>query len=122
MVNKGFFVLKLRCIMGADLSTLLTANTQILIYVRFSGTVHFHFACTGTASHTDVFQCTAKSGGFMAFKMGEGNENVRIHNCAADFGLFHILAALHRHQRFIGSFQAVGDQYLAAGGERIKAV
>ena len=122
MVNIGLFVLELRGIMGTDLCALSASDTQILICMRLSGTVHLHLACTGTAAHSDVFQSAAESGSFMAFKMSQGNKYVCIHDCTADLRFFYILAALHGYQLLICSFQAVCDQNLAAGCERMETV
>ena len=55
--------------MRTVLATFSTGDTQSLIYIWFTAAVHFHFASTGTASHTKVFKSTAKTGGFMSLKM-----------------------------------------------------
>ena len=122
MIDGGFVVLEFRCTVGTDLSTFTASDTQILIDMRFSGTVHFHFAGTGAAAHTDIFQSTAETGAFMALEMGECDEHVCVHNSPADFGFFYIFAAFHRYVDFIGAFQAVRDDHMASGGERREAV
>ena len=101
--------------MCTDFCTLFTSDTQILIDMRFSCAVHFHLSCTGTASHTDILQCTAETGRFMTFKMTQRNENICVHNGTTDLGFFYVFAACHRNQFFIGSFQTIRDQNLTAG-------
>ena len=83
--------------------------------------VHLHLARPRAASHADVLQAAAKAGGLVALKVGQADENVRIHNGGADLGLLHIVA-VNGHQGFIGALQAVADEHMAAGGEGGKAV
>ena len=63
--------------------------------MRFSGRVHFHLTGTGAAAHTDVFNRTAKSGSFMSLEMGQGNQNICVHNGTPNFGFFYISTGCH---------------------------
>ena len=57
----------------------------------------------------------------MAFEMIERNKHIRVHHRPADLGFLHIFS-VYRHQRLIGSLQAVGDQHMAACGKRRESV
>ena len=118
----SFEVLKFRSIMSTDLSTFFAADTQLLIYMRFACTVHFHFSGAGTAAHTDVFQSSAKTGAFMSFEMGEGKEYVGIHDCASDFRFFYVFTALDRYIDLVSSLQTIGDDDMASSRERRKTI
>ena len=58
----------------------------------------------------------------MAFEVSQGDEHVGIHDGAADFGAFHVLAAVHGNFHFVDALQPVGNDHMAAGGERGIAV
>ena len=58
----------------------------------------------------------------MPLEVRQGDEDVGIHDGAADFGFLYISAAFHRDQGLIGAFQTVGNDHMAAGGEGRKAV
>ena len=103
MVYVGFFVFKLRGIMGADLGAHFAADTKILVYMGLSGRVHFHFSCSGTASHPQVFQRSSETGSFMPFKMIQGNDDVRVHDSASDLGFFYICASFYWYKSLVGS-------------------
>ena len=52
----------------------------------------------------------------MPFEVGQGNEHVRVHHGAANFGLLHIFTALHGDSHLVVALQTVGDDDVAAGG------
>ena len=58
----------------------------------------------------------------MALKVGEADHDIGIHECLADLGLVHVLAALDRNERLVGALEAVGDDNLTARGIRGEAV
>ena len=84
--------------------------------------VLLHFAGAAAAAHPDILDGAAKAGGFMPLKMRQADEHIGIHDRAPDFGRFDILAALHRHLRFVGPLQPIPDDDLAPGGQWGKAV
>ena len=57
----------------------------------------------------------------MAFKMVQGDEDIGIHNSAADLGFFYILP-VNWNENVISSLESVCDQDVAAGGKWIVAV
>ena len=57
----------------------------------------------------------------MSFEMGQGDQDIRIHQRTADLCLFDILA-LHRNKYLIGTFQSVCDDNRAAGSIRSKSI
>ncbi len=58
----------------------------------------------------------------MALKVGEADHDIGIHECPTDLGLVHVLAALDRDERLVGTLEAIGDDDLATRGIRGKAV
>ena len=116
MIDRSFFVSNDSCAVSTDFGTCTTSDTEILVNMRLSGTVHFHLSGAGSTSHTDIFQGTAKSGCFVPFKMGECQENIGIHDGTSDLGFFDIFTAFNRNEHIIGSFQAVTDQNMTSGG------
>ncbi len=92
------------------------------IDARLASGVLLHLAGTATAAHTQVLHGTAKAGLLMALKVGEADHDVGIHERLTDLGLAHVLATLDRDERLVGTFEAVGDDDLAARGIRGKAV
>ena len=57
----------------------------------------------------------------MAFKMVQRDEDIGIHNGAADLGFFYILP-VNWNENVISSLESVCDQDVAAGGKWIVAV
>ena len=103
VINGGFPVCYCDGAVSTDFGAHFAADAQILIYVGFAGTVHFHFSGPGPTAHADVFKSAAKTGTFMSLKMSQRDENIGVHNSPSDFGLFDVLAALYRDERLIGS-------------------
>ena len=58
----------------------------------------------------------------MAFKMIHGDKDIRIHDGTTDLGFFDIFSAFHRDIYLVCSFQAIGDQHVAARVIRVKPV
>ena len=58
----------------------------------------------------------------MTLKMRKADDDIRVHERAADLRLLHILTVLHRNEHFVGTLEAVGDNHLAAGSIRREAV
>ena len=98
------------------------AHAQVLLDVRLAGVVHFHFAGARAAAHAEVFERAAKARHFVALEVGEGNDDVGVHQRAADLGFLYVLAALYRHGQVVGALQAVGNDGLHTGLEGVKAV
>ena len=92
------------------------------IDARLAGGMLLHLAGTAAASHAQVLHSAAKAGLLMALKVREADYDVGVHECLADLGLVHVLAALDRNERFIGTLEAVSDDNLATRGIRGKTV
>ena len=58
----------------------------------------------------------------MALEVAQADEDVGVHDGAADFSGLAVFAVRHRHFDFIGAAQAVGDDDLTAGGHGPEAV
>ena len=101
--------------MRTDFDTLSAADAQFLIHIRLPGGMHLHLARAGTASHTDVLERAAVAGRLVPLEMAQGDEDVRVHHCLADLRFPDVFAALNGNVYVVGSFQAVGDQDVAAG-------
>ena len=109
-------------VVRADLFTGTAANAVLGRDVRLAGGMLLHLAGTAAASHAQVLHGTAKTGLLMALKVGEADHDIGIHERLADLGLAHVLAALDRDERLVGTLKAVGDDDLATRGIRGKAV
>ena len=109
-------------VVRADLFAGTAANAVLGRDVRLAGGMLLHLAGTAAASHTQVLHGTAKASLFMALKVGEADHDIGIHERLTDLGLVHVLAALDRDERLVGTLEAVGDDNLAARGIRGKAV
>ena len=92
------------------------------IDARLAGGMLFHLASTTAAAHAQVLHGAAKAGLLMALKVGEANHDVGVHERLTDLCLAHVLTALDRDERLVGTLEAVGDDDLAARGIRGKAV
>ena len=94
--------------MSADFSAGSAAYTFLPVSQGPPVAVHFPLPGAGAAAHSHVFHGAAYAGLFVALKMGEGNDNIRIHHRPANFGSLHIFAALHWHVHLVRTFQAYG--------------
>lgn len=90
--------------------------------VRLAGGMLLHLAGATAATHTQVLHGAAKTGLFMALKVGEANHDIGIHERLTDLGLVHVLAALDRDERLVGALEAIGDDDLTTRGIRGKTV
>ena len=77
-------------VVGAGLLTGAAANATGSVHHRLAGGVHFHLAGSGAAAHADIFDGSAKACAFVGFAVGQGNENIRIHNRTTDLCVGHI--------------------------------
>ena len=82
----------------------------------------FHLAGTTAASHTDILDSATKACHFMTFKMSQADDNIRIHDSSANFGLFHVFAVLDWYFHFVSTPQAIADNNLAACRNRVISV
>ena len=80
--------------------------------------VLIRLACPGAAAHADIFDCAAKAGHFMAFKMRQADKYIRIHNSPADFCRLYIFAALYRNIYVIRTLKAIANDNGTSYGQR----
>ena len=106
----------------ANLLAGTAANTVLGRDVRLAGGMLLHLAGAAAAAHAQVLHGAAKAGLLMALKVGEADHDIGIHERLTDLGLVHVLAALDRDERLVGTLEAVGDDDLATRGIRGKAV
>ena len=59
------------------------------------------FTSARSATHANIFDSAAKAGHLMPLKVGEADENIGIHNGAANLGFLDIFTAHHVHQGFV---------------------
>ena len=121
VVNGCFLVSNCNGSVGTDLGAGTAADALFLIDVGLAGGVHFHLTGTGTTAHTNILQCAAESGTFMAFEMVHGDENIGIHDSAADLGFLDIVT-INGDNRFIGTLQTVSNDHMAAGSKGIISI
>ena len=81
-----------------------------------------HFSGTASAAHTDVFDGTTETGGFMTFEMGQADKDVGVHNRVSDEGRLAVLSVYDRNFHLVGSSKTVTDDDLTAGGDRVEAI
>ena len=122
VVNSCLPILHRYGVVSTDFGTQFTAHAVLLYHMRFPSVVLLHLTRTAAAAHADVFQGTAKAGGFMTLEMGQGNKHIRIHDGPANLGIFYIFAALNRHLHLVVALDAVGNNYLTAGGHGVKPI
>ena len=122
MVYGSFSVFNGNGRVGAIFCTHSATNTLIVIYQRFSAGMHFHFSCSGTATHSDILYGTTESRSFVGFKMGQRNKNIGIHNCSSDFCFFYEFPFRQRNIFFVQTFYSISDNDMATGRKRCKAV
>lgn len=109
-------------VVRADLFAGTAANAVLGRDARLASGVLLHLAGTAAAAHAQVLHGAAKTGLLMALKVREADHDIGIHECLADLGLVHVLAALDRNERLVGTLESVGDDDLAARGIRGKAI
>ena len=107
---------------SADVHAASAANAFIRIDSHLAVAVLFHLTGPAAAAHADIFNSPAKAGHFMSFKMVQGNNDIRFCQRFTDLCLFQHFPVGNRHQRFIVALQSVGNDHMAAGAERIKAI
>ena len=109
-------------IRAALLGAAVAAAAEAVLYSGLAGRVLLHLACAGAAAHADVLNGTAEARGLVALEVGQADEDICIHDGAADLGRLAELAVGHRHFHLIGAPQAVADEDLAARGHGPEAV
>ena len=113
-IDMRFFIFDDRRTMRTDPHAGTAADTFAFTDMRFAVMVHFHFAGTRTAAHTDIFNSAAETSSFVTFKMVQGNHDIRIHQCFAYFRFLHQFAARHSYISFVSTLQAVGNNNVTA--------
>ena len=81
-----------------------------------------HLSGAASASHTDIFQCTAKARCFMAFEMAQTDKNICVHDRMANQCCFAVFSVDNRNLNFIGSSQSISDDNLASCGNGIESI
>ena len=79
--------------------------------------VHGHFTGAATAAHTDIFDGASEARHFMSLEVGQGNEDVGVHDGAADESALEFRAVFQRYFHVVGTLQTVADDDLAAGAQ-----
>ncbi len=122
-VHKHFAVIvQIGGIMGADVMAGAAGHALLLVHHGAAGIVHILLAGPGTGAHAQVLQRTAEARFLMALEMVQRDDDIRIHDCPADKGFLHILAANHGNGYLVGALQTVGNEDVSAGGVGGKAV
>ena len=71
-----------------------------------------HFSGTASAAHTDVFDGTTETGGFMTFEMGQADKDVGVHDRVADEGRLAVFSVHDRNLHLVSSAKTVTDDDL----------
>ena len=123
VINDRLVVLVVADGIGAALlSAAVAAAAELLLHGGLTGGVLLHLARAGAAAHADVLDGSAEAGRFVALEVGQGDEDVSIHNGAADLGGLAVFAVGHGHLKLIGTAQAIANDDLTAGGHGPEAV
>ena len=122
IINNGFFIRIRDSITSAFFGTAFAATAQIFINSRFSTLVLFHFTGTTSTAHTDILNCTTKTGSFMTFEMGQTDEDICIHDSAADLCSFAILTVYNGNFDLVCSAKSIADQNLTASADGVESV
>ena len=91
----------------------LTAHatpTGIYIDFGFAAGMLLFLPRTGTTSHTNIFDGAAEAGHLVTFKMGQADKYIGIHHSPANFGFFHIFAALYRDFHIVCALQTITNE------------
>ena len=81
-----------------------------------------HLAGARAAAHAEVLHGAAEARLLVALEVRETDDDVRVHERAADLGVLHVLAARHGHLDLVEALEAVGDDRVTAGLERVEAI
>ena len=103
--------------LDAYIATLATFDVDSGLRCR----VKFKFSTYTGASHAEVLQSAAESGLLVSFEVVHRNNDICIGNSGTDFGSFTIFTVDFDFTVF-GSFQAVGDNHVAFGGNGVETV
>ena len=121
VVDGGLAVRNGDAVVGADAGAGAAAHAVVLGHMGLPGVVLLHLTGTGTTSHTKVFEGTAKTGGFMSFKMVHRDDDIRVGNRCSDFRSLTIFSP-DFYFPVLRPFKSVGNDYLALSGNRIETV
>ena len=122
IVNDRFFIYIGNRVTSAFFCTAVAATTDIRIDCRFSTGMLLHLSGAASASHTDIFQCTAKARCFMAFEVAQTDKNICVHDCMTNQCCFAIFSVDNRNFDFIGSSHSISDDNLASCGNGIESI
>ena len=109
-------VFDVRAVVGAVFHALAAADALILIDDGLAGTVHLLLAGARAAAHADVLERTAEARGHVPLGVRERDEDVGVHDGAADLRRAQILAAADGHEVVILALEPVGNDALSARG------
>ena len=98
------------------------AAALVRINLRRPFIVLVHLAGTAAAAHADIFQRSAKAYILMPLEMGQGNQDIGLHNRAADPRCLAVFAVGDGHLHIVRAPKPVADDNLATGGDGIKTV
>ena len=107
---------------AAFLRAFAAAAAEILIDDALARGVLLHLARAAAAAHADVLERAAEACRLMPLEMGEADEDVGVHDGAADLRFLDILAVLHRDRDVVRALEPVADDDLAARCDRVEAV
>ena len=115
-------LVKDQAVVGALPLAAAAAAALVLVDQGDAVAVLLLFAGAAAAAHAQVLDGAAEARLLVPFEVVQADDDVRVHNGAADAGFLDVLAALHRHRDVVGAFQAVADQDGAAHRHGGKAV
>ena len=79
------------------------SDAESRIHMGLAGVMHLHLACPGAAAHADVLKGSAKACRLMALEMGQGYEDIRVHDSPSYLGFPDILP-IHGHKDIVRTF------------------
>ena len=109
-------VFDVRTVVRAVFDALAAADALVRIDDGLAGAVHLLLAGARAAAHADVLERAAESRSRVALGMRERDEDVGVHDGAADLRRAQILAAADGHEVVIVALEPVGNDALRARG------
>ena len=108
-------VFDVRAAVRAVFDALAAADALVLIDDGLAGAVHLLLAGARAAAHADVLERAAEARGHMTLGVRERDEDVGIHDGAADLRRAQILAAADGHEVVVLALDTVGNDAVRAG-------
>ena len=107
---------------AAFLRAATTAAAKLLVDADLARRMLLHLARAAAAAHADVLDRAAEARLLVPLEVREADEDVGVHDGAADLRRLQHAGVLDRHFEFVRAAQTVADDDLTARRRRVEAV